>query len=77
MIRLGGFTYSFHSVRQNKSRWYCSTHRTKGCKAGLHTIDNLIVNMMNFHNHCAPNIRTELPACIPVVVKDELSMKKI
>ncbi|KAI5646777.1 FLYWCH zinc finger domain-containing protein [Phthorimaea operculella] len=49
-----GFTFRKHRSSGVKSRWLCSTHNNRGCKALLHTIDGVIVKIRNEHNHQPP-----------------------
>ncbi|XP_041968264.1 protein tramtrack, beta isoform-like isoform X10 [Aricia agestis] len=51
LIKVGDYTFCHHSSGIVKSRWLCSTHMKKGCKASVHTIDDEIVKLNNEHNH--------------------------
>lgn len=42
-IKLNGYKYSEQKLTTLSSRWYCSSHHSKGCKAVLKTIDDVIV----------------------------------
>lgn len=45
--------YTFYRKRTNgvKDFWKCSTHHCKGCRASVISINNIIVKVMNYHNH--------------------------
>lgn len=51
ILIVDGYRYSRHRVRGPKTRWYCSSHHKKGCKAALHTIGGEIVKKYECHNH--------------------------
>ncbi|KAG6441725.1 hypothetical protein O3G_MSEX001971 [Manduca sexta] len=51
LISIDGYTFCAQSVIGMKTRWICSTHNNKRCRASLHTFDNEIVKMKNDHNH--------------------------
>ncbi|KAI5646844.1 FLYWCH zinc finger domain-containing protein [Phthorimaea operculella] len=53
-ISVDGFTFRKHQSSGVKSRWLCSTHNNRGCKALLHTIDGIIVKIRNEHHHEPP-----------------------
>ncbi|KAI8421102.1 hypothetical protein MSG28_008205, partial [Choristoneura fumiferana] len=54
-IRLNGYLYSYHIRREMagfvKTRWYCTTHHSRGCRASLYTIEDQIVSCKTEHNH--------------------------
>lgn len=50
-IRIGEYTFFIHFTRKMKTRWACSTHQTKGCKANIYTMDDKILKINNSHNH--------------------------
>uniref|UniRef100_A0A2H1VGL7 SFRICE_004206 n=1 Tax=Spodoptera frugiperda TaxID=7108 RepID=A0A2H1VGL7_SPOFR len=45
ILIVDGYRYSRHRVRGPKTRWYCSSHHKKGCKAALHTIGGEIMDL--------------------------------
>lgn len=54
MVSFGGYTFSYkkhYKGKGIKKRWVCSTNYCFGCKAVVYTIDNVIVNFRNEHNH--------------------------
>ncbi|KAG7309884.1 hypothetical protein JYU34_004398 [Plutella xylostella] len=44
-IILGSYKYGIHRTNGSRTRWWCTTHNNKGCKASLMTIDNEIVKI--------------------------------
>lgn len=51
MIVVEGFKFVRHYDTGEKTRWYCATHRSKGCRAALFTIGEEIVKINNSHVH--------------------------
>lgn len=51
MLSLGGFTYYAKAVTGPKIIWVCSTHNSKGCRARVHTLDDEVIIVKNFHVH--------------------------
>ncbi|KPJ21020.1 hypothetical protein RR48_00712 [Papilio machaon] len=56
ILRLGKYYYSVHvcATLDNgivKTRWYCRTQHSRGCKAVIHTLDDVIVSCKTTHNH--------------------------
>uniref|UniRef100_A0A2H1VZV4 SFRICE_024364 n=1 Tax=Spodoptera frugiperda TaxID=7108 RepID=A0A2H1VZV4_SPOFR len=51
MIVVEGFKFVRHYDTGEKTRWYCATHRSKGCRAALFTIGEEIVKINNLHVH--------------------------
>ncbi|GBP31404.1 hypothetical protein EVAR_17892_1 [Eumeta japonica] len=53
LIQLGRYTFGVQRLRSDnrKSRWMCSTHNSRGCRAVIHTVDDEIVFIKNQHNH--------------------------
>ncbi|XP_039750445.1 protein tramtrack, beta isoform isoform X42 [Pararge aegeria] len=45
--------YKFLRQRSNgvKSRWWCDTHRGRGCKAVIFTINDKVIKCKSVHNH--------------------------
>lgn len=54
VILHGGYRFSRHHVTDAKTRWHCATHKAKGCRAYIYTVDTQIVRMSNEHNHGIP-----------------------
>lgn len=52
MIQIGKYRYgiSAYSSSKFKKRWVCN-RTSKGCRAAISTIDDMIVRHMNKHNH--------------------------
>ncbi|GBP31395.1 hypothetical protein EVAR_17883_1 [Eumeta japonica] len=46
-----GYTYYRHRTCALKTRWSCSTHYTRKCKACIFTVNNEIVHYKLEHNH--------------------------
>lgn len=60
LILLNNYTYTLATPNTSKSilqkkRWVCSTHVSKGCKAVVYTIQDILVSMKNEHYHNAVN----------------------
>ncbi|KAJ8724550.1 hypothetical protein PYW08_016024 [Mythimna loreyi] len=52
LVYVAGYTYCLQKISMNqKSRWMCSTHHKKSCKAFVHIANGRIVHMMTIHNH--------------------------
>lgn len=51
LLSIDGYTFSAHKVYGLKTRWVCSTHNGKGCKAMVDTEGGEIVNIRNKHSH--------------------------
>lgn len=52
LILLSGYTfYKFKTSKKQTSMWMCSTHRGKGCKAVVHTVNDRIISLKKVHNH--------------------------
>lgn len=51
MISLGDYTFCLEKRTGPKTRWRCSTHKNKGCKAAIVTIEDEIVRIVSDHNH--------------------------
>ncbi|GBP73794.1 hypothetical protein EVAR_42966_1 [Eumeta japonica] len=49
-LKLNGFKYALHTMSRLKTRWRCMRHNY-GCKAVVHTMEDVIVSMKNEHNH--------------------------
>lgn len=54
LILLDGYKFYRKGSVGAKSRWLCSTHNSKGCNAILHTVDDEVVLIKNYHNHPPP-----------------------
>lgn len=46
-------SYKFNKHRETgvKTRWWCSTHRGRGCSASITTIGDKVVKITNKHRH--------------------------
>ncbi|CAH2040266.1 unnamed protein product, partial [Iphiclides podalirius] len=52
IIYLEGYRFSRHRESGVKTRWYCTTHHSRGCPAVIFTIDHdKIIKCNNTHNH--------------------------
>lgn len=51
LLSVQGFTFCAQSVTGPKTRWVCSTHNHRRCRALVHTLENHIIKMKNEHNH--------------------------
>ncbi|KAJ0177671.1 hypothetical protein K1T71_006544 [Dendrolimus kikuchii] len=51
LICLGGYKFFQKRKSNYKITWNCSTHHSKGCRAAITTIDNVIVGRKHAHNH--------------------------
>lgn len=51
------YTFSRHSERNGISRWTCSTHSYKCCKAVVKTIGKQIIEVKGYHNHDAAKLK--------------------
>lgn len=51
MVQLNGYKYRFDRAWGPKSRWRCSTHCARGCRASIMTVENEIVNVRDCHSH--------------------------
>ncbi|CAH2040269.1 unnamed protein product, partial [Iphiclides podalirius] len=60
VIALGGYRFSKHSVVGLKTRWFCGSHHSKGCKAVIFTVEGEIVKCNNTHNHQPVHARGRL-----------------
>ncbi|GBP31407.1 hypothetical protein EVAR_17895_1 [Eumeta japonica] len=41
MVKMGKYRYSLNKVRGLKKHWTCSSHRSRGCRAVIHTVENV------------------------------------
>lgn len=55
-LQYGGFTFYRHSQSRAKTRWACSTHYFKGCRARIFTHGTQAVAVKNEHNHPKPGL---------------------
>ncbi|PZC77006.1 hypothetical protein B5X24_HaOG203957 [Helicoverpa armigera] len=62
LIVMNGYSFYHKKDHNGKVRWQCSTHSSKGCKAVIHTIDDVIVFSKLNHSHAPTKnwIRGEL-----------------
>lgn len=51
LLCIDGFSFYSNTTRNKKTRWLCSTHSVKGCRAVVYTYENEIVKLNNEHNH--------------------------
>lgn len=51
MLILSGYKFCFQRCVRGKSRWLCSSHNGKGCKASVYTWDDIIIKANNDHYH--------------------------
>lgn len=53
LMSVGGYTFCKKFISTNKTRWVCSTHNYKKCRASAITVDDVVVKINNHHNHSA------------------------
>ncbi|KOB72840.1 Modifier of mdg4 [Operophtera brumata] len=71
IILVSGYRFSKHQVRGAKFHWKCSTHAKLGCRAILHTLEDMsIVKCHNVHNHY-PQTVPSYRSCYVQVTKQE------
>ncbi|CAH2267908.1 jg8371 [Pararge aegeria aegeria] len=51
LLSINGFTFCVQSTSGHKTRWICSTHNHKQCRAVVHTVEGQILKLNNNHNH--------------------------
>ncbi|GBP31421.1 hypothetical protein EVAR_17910_1 [Eumeta japonica] len=51
IVEIDGYRFCEKFRSGYKTRWCCSTHNYRGCRALLHTIGTDIIRMRNEHNH--------------------------
>ncbi|GBP31392.1 hypothetical protein EVAR_17880_1 [Eumeta japonica] len=51
ILAISGYKFCVHYKNKMKTRWICSTHNSKGCKAMLFTFGNEILKIKNVHTH--------------------------
>ncbi|KAI5646697.1 FLYWCH zinc finger domain-containing protein [Phthorimaea operculella] len=51
MLAIGERRFSSQKRYGSKTRWECSTHRSKGCRAIVVTFYNEVIKFNNHHNH--------------------------
>lgn len=51
MVQYGDYRFTKDVSWGMKTRWKCSTHNTKQCRANIHTVDDEVVRINNIHNH--------------------------
>ncbi|KOB68645.1 Modifier of mdg4, partial [Operophtera brumata] len=51
LLSVQGFTFCVQSVSGPKTRWVCSTHNHRRCRALVHTFENQIIKIKNDHDH--------------------------
>lgn len=51
LLKFRRYTYGLQYQTGAKSRWHCSSHHSKGCKAGIWMIGNELVKTVNEHLH--------------------------
>lgn len=56
LIVYNHYSYCKHSVRNGISRWTCSTHSYKCCKAVVKTKGSHIIEVKGHHNHDASDL---------------------
>ncbi|CAH2040267.1 unnamed protein product, partial [Iphiclides podalirius] len=55
-ILMDGYKFIRHRQSSGKTRWFCGTHQSKGCRAVVYTtLDNVVVKVLNEHNHRRTN----------------------
>lgn len=50
ILRYKGYTY-YSQYTGLKTRWLCSTHYPKGCRASIYTINDKVIKLTGEHNH--------------------------
>ncbi|KAL0881516.1 hypothetical protein ABMA27_001367 [Loxostege sticticalis] len=52
LLCVDGYTYfKERTTSKGKTRWCCSTHVPRGCRATIHTTDTEIIRTNTVHNH--------------------------
>ncbi|KOB65073.1 Modifier of mdg4 [Operophtera brumata] len=52
LLLVSGYRFNRQGGRRSKMYWKCSTHMQRGCRAVIHTLEDMtIVKCMNVHNH--------------------------
>lgn len=51
MLVVSGFKFLKHRTRSGVVRWFCGTHRKKGCGAYMYTAQSDVVRGNNKHFH--------------------------
>ncbi|KOB70195.1 Uncharacterized protein OBRU01_15714 [Operophtera brumata] len=55
IILMTGYRFSKHQVRGAKTHWKCSTHARRGCRAVLHTLEDMtMIFHLRQHNEAVP-----------------------
>ncbi|KAG6441726.1 hypothetical protein O3G_MSEX001963 [Manduca sexta] len=75
LLKLDGYTFYSKVVNGPKTRWVCSTHNNKGCRATVYTCDNKIIKMKNEHQHATQ--QNTIDGQKPVFVYKERAFWKI
>ncbi|CAF4819782.1 unnamed protein product [Pieris macdunnoughi] len=69
MIFFQGYKFLRQCESGQKTRWWCGTHNSRGCRANIHTIGASIVKFKNVHNHP--------PHFAPTVIETERGSKML
>ncbi|KAL0881514.1 hypothetical protein ABMA27_001365 [Loxostege sticticalis] len=51
LLYYDGYTFYNKSTNNFRTRWICSTHHRKKCRAAIYTMDSRIVKKNTVHNH--------------------------
>lgn len=50
LLKIGRYFFGLHGLYGPKMRWRCTGH-SRGCKAVVHTVEQLITKTFLYHNH--------------------------
>ncbi|KOB65077.1 Modifier of mdg4 [Operophtera brumata] len=52
LLLVSGYRFSKQQVCGKKIHWKCSTHQQHGCRAVIHTLEDMtVIKCNNVHNH--------------------------
>ncbi|KAG7309896.1 hypothetical protein JYU34_004410 [Plutella xylostella] len=51
MLRIDAYRFTINKRVRNKYWWRCSSHGSRGCRATVITLDDLVYKIANEHNH--------------------------
>lgn len=66
ILRFKGYTYYSQYVGL-KTRWLCSTHYPKGCRASIYTINDKVIKVAGEHIHAAKTRLQTMPKIASIV----------
>lgn len=54
LLKIGHYTFSKQYTNGLRTRWFCSTHHSKGCRAFAHTYGDQVIKSNCIHSHHQP-----------------------